>query len=121
MAEPRLEAAINSDIEYRTYTDELLDDESVGTLDGRAALDLIDDRFFWDFLANLDQGQQDPFAARGPNTSETIKYVSTGTVLMFLSGERASWSARRAPRRAIVNRRIGQQQRRLSACAFTSS
>jgi hypothetical protein len=74
----RLDAGINSDIEYRTYTDDLFEEETVGTLDAHALIDMVQDRFSWNFAGNIDQGQQDPFAARGPNNRETIKYFTTG-------------------------------------------
>jgi hypothetical protein len=74
----RLDAAIDSDIEYRTYGDDSLENETVGTLDAHAFVDLVEDRFAWDFQGNLDEGQQDPFVARGPGNRETIKYLATG-------------------------------------------
>jgi hypothetical protein len=74
----RLDADINSDIEYRTYTDDLFDSETVGALSARALIDAVVDRFAWNFQGNIDQGQQDPFAARGPNNRETMTYLTTG-------------------------------------------
>jgi hypothetical protein len=74
----RLDAEINSDLEYRTYTDDLFEAETIGTLDGYALVDMVEDRFAWNFAGTIDQGQQDPFAARGPANRETIKYVTTG-------------------------------------------
>jgi hypothetical protein len=74
----RLDAEINSDLEYRSYADDLIDEESVGTLDASALIDVVEDRFAWSFAGNMNQGQQDPFAARGPGNRETVKTISTG-------------------------------------------
>jgi hypothetical protein len=97
---PRLEGAINGDIEYRGYSEGTIENETVGTLDGRALVDLVQDRFAWNFEGTLDQAQRDPFAARGPANRETVKYLATGPRLdipfgrtIFLAS--ASRSARR--------------------------
>lgn len=104
----RLEAAINSDVEYRSYSDETFENDAVGTLDARALVGLVQDRFSWEFEGNLDQGQSDPFAARGPNNRETIKYLSTGPQLDIPFGRTslmmsANRSARRYERSAQVD------------------
>jgi hypothetical protein len=74
----RLDTAISADIEYRGYSDDTLESEAVGMLDARALVDVVQDRFAWNFEGSLDQAQQDPFAARGPNNRETVTNLATG-------------------------------------------
>jgi hypothetical protein len=74
----RLDASIDADLEYRSYSDDALENESLGTLNGQALVDLVQDRFAWNFEGYLDQAQRDPFAARGPTNRETTISVSTG-------------------------------------------
>jgi hypothetical protein len=97
---PRLDAAIDSNLEYRTYGDDAFESEVVGTLDAHAFVDLVEDRFVWDVQGNLIEGQQDPFVARGPDNRETIKYLATGPRIDIPFGRTSlSASATRAAQR----------------------
>jgi hypothetical protein len=97
---PRLDAEIDSDLEYRAYSEEALDNETIGTLDAHALVDMVADRFAWNFAGTLNQGQQDPFAARGPNNRETIKVLTTGPRLDVPFGRtNLGFSAMRSARR----------------------
>ena len=96
----RLDASISSDIEYRRYSIDSYDNETVGYFDGQALIDLIEDRFSWNFSERLDQGQLDAFAPIGPNNRETINVFTHGPRLDIPFGRTSlGMSAYRSQRR----------------------
>jgi hypothetical protein len=74
----RLEADFNADMEYRNYLEDEYDIETAGTLDARALVDIIEDRFAWNFEESFDQGLLDPLVAAGPGNSEAINVFTHG-------------------------------------------
>ena len=74
----RMSGAIDSDLEHRLYSDEVADDETLGTLQAFADFDLVDDVFIWGFRETYDQGQTDPFAPPSPDNRENLNVFSTG-------------------------------------------
>src|SRR5690606_10615189 len=65
----RLNGALVGDLEYRRYSnaEDLLDDDEVlGSVDGRLAVDLVPERVAWDFEQSAGQVRTDPFAGSTP-------------------------------------------------------
>ncbi len=74
----RVETSINADLAFRTYSEDAIEDETIGALAAIADIDLIRDVFSWDFREGYSQGRRDQFAALGPNNRESINVVSSG-------------------------------------------
>jgi len=90
----RLDANIDADLEYRRYSLDSLDDETVGTLNAAADVDLIQDRFSWTFRDDYGQGITDPFAGLGPGNREKVNVIGTGPRLDLPFGGRTSLEVR---------------------------
>jgi hypothetical protein len=97
----RLAANLDSNVEFRSYSEAAIDDEIVGTLAGVANVQIVPDLFSWDFRENYGQGINDQFAAIGPNNRERINVFSSGPELDLNLGSRTilqiggDYSARR--------------------------
>jgi hypothetical protein len=74
----RVETSINTDLEFRTYSEDTIEDETVGALAAMADFDLVGDVFGWDFREDYNQGRKDPFAPIGPANREEINVFSSG-------------------------------------------
>ena len=90
----RLEASINADLEYRRYSLDTLDDETVGTLNAAADVDLVQDRFSWTFTDDYGQGITDPFSGLGPGNREKVNVIATGPRITLPFGARTSLEIR---------------------------
>jgi hypothetical protein len=77
-ASTRLDASIDADLEYRSYSLDTLDDETVGTLTAAAEVDIVQDRVSWSFTDVYGQGITDPFAGIGPGNREKVNVLGTG-------------------------------------------
>src|SRR5688572_27813491 len=77
-ASTRLDASIDANLEYRRYSLDTLDDETVGTLNAAADVDLVQDRFSWTFTDDYGQGITDPFSGLGPGNREKVNVIATG-------------------------------------------
>ena len=86
----RLEARIDADLEYRRYSLDTLDDETIGHLIATAEVDLVQDRFSWVFRDNYGQGITNPFEGLGPGNREKINVFGTGPRLALPFGGRTS-------------------------------
>jgi hypothetical protein len=90
----RLDASIDANLEYRRYSLDTLDDETVGTLNAAADLDLVRDRFSWTFRDDYGQGITDPFSGLGPGNREKINVIGTGPRISLPLGGRTSLEIR---------------------------
>jgi hypothetical protein len=89
---PRLDASIDSNLEYRRYSLESIEPETVGSLAAMAEIDLVADRFSWMFSDDYSQGSMDPFSAARPGNRESLNVASTGPRLTLPMGRRTSLS-----------------------------
>ncbi len=87
---PRLDASIASDLEYRTYSVDTVEDETVGTLEASADVDIVPDRFSWLFTDEYGQGSMDPFFAERPGNRESLNVATTGPRLTLPFAGRTS-------------------------------
>jgi hypothetical protein len=129
----RLNAGLDSDLEYRSYSGEAYENETVGSLSALALVDMVIDRFAWNFEGSLSEGLQDPFAARGPDNRETIKVLTTGPRLDIPFGRTslgisAMHSARRYDESSQVDNdhdlyeiQLSRQARPTTLVAFVAS
>jgi len=90
----RFDAMLDADLEYRSYSLDSLDNETVGTLNATADVDLVEDRVSWGFTDAYGQGITDPFAGIGPGNREKINIVGTGPRLALPLGARTSLELR---------------------------
>ncbi|HEX7236588.1 MAG TPA: hypothetical protein VF405_06470, partial [Gammaproteobacteria bacterium] len=86
----RLDASIDADLEYRSYSLDSLDNETVGTLSAGAEVDLVQDRFTWELTDAYGQGITDPFAGIGPGNREKVNVIATGPRIDLPLGGRTS-------------------------------
>jgi len=93
-ASTRFEASVNADLEYREYSIDELDNETVGTLNAAAEIDVIQDRFSWTFADDFGQGITDPFGGIGPSNRESINTLSTGPRVALPLGARMNLEMR---------------------------
>lgn len=89
-ASTRLDANIDADLEYRSYSLDTLDDETIGTLNAAAEVDIVQDRFSWEFTDAYGQGIMDPFAGIGPGNREKVNVLGTGPRAALPLGDRTS-------------------------------
>jgi hypothetical protein len=89
-ASTRLEASIDADLEYRTYSLDTLDNETIGTLTAAADVDIVQDRLSWSFTDAYGQGITDPFAGIGPGNREKVNVLGTGPRAALPLGSRMS-------------------------------
>jgi len=85
---PRLTGRMDSNIEFRKYSAEGIDDEKLGRLDGDLDFKLAKDVFHWVFRETFDQGRTNAFAALGPGNRENINVFSSGPQLRLPLGQR---------------------------------
>ena len=88
----RVATSIDADLAFRKYSEDVIDDETVGMLAAVADIDLVRDVFSWDFRENYSQGLRDQFAPVGPNNRESINVVSSGPQLDLPLGGRTTLS-----------------------------
>jgi hypothetical protein len=86
----RLNGSIQSNIEFRSYSLEGIDDETLGTLDANADFNVARDVFHWLFRETYDQGRTDAFAPVGPANRENINVFSSGPRLDLPVGQRTT-------------------------------
>lgn len=97
----RIDSHLSTNLELRQYSDDTIDDEPVGTIDGFLRTDLVSERLSWQFQENYAQSQTDAFLAAGPYNRESLNVFSTGPQLDLPLGDRtrlsvgATHSARR--------------------------
>lgn len=84
-----VEASAIGDIEFHDYSEDAIENETIGVLDARASLALVRDRFSWVFRENYSEGQTDAFAAVGPTNREGFNAVSSGPRLETPLGQRS--------------------------------
>lgn len=77
----RLESRLDTNIEFRHYSDENIEDKPVGMIDGALHVGLIPDRLGWGFEETYGQILTDPFNASGPFNRESINVFTTGPEL----------------------------------------
>ena len=90
----RIDAKIDSDLEYRVYSDDTFDNETLGTLDASATIGVVPNRFTWLFQEDFGQGLQDAFAPVGPNNRESINVATTGPTVNLPLGARTDFEMR---------------------------
>lgn len=90
--EGRLEADLSADLLYRSYSDNVFDDELVGGLDARLIYAFVPDRFSWSVQDNFGQGFIDRQAVETPDNRQNLNYFSTGPNFTIPLGARTSLS-----------------------------
>lgn len=85
---PRLELGMATDLEFRMYSEETLEDETLGTLDLLARVVVVPTKFNWMFQDNYGQRLSDPFLPESPTNREAFNVFSTGPELRFPFGGR---------------------------------
>lgn len=93
-ASPRLDAAVNANLEYRHYALDDIENDFVGTLNAAAEIDLVRDHFSWVFSDAFGQGLTDPFGGIGPVNREEINVIGTGPRVDLPLGARMSLEIR---------------------------
>jgi hypothetical protein len=88
----RITTSLDTDLEFRKYSGDVLGNETVGTLGALASFKLVRDVFRWDFGDHYDQGRRDQFAPIGPNNRESINVVTSGPHLDLPIGARTKLS-----------------------------
>lgn len=96
----RLESRLDTNVEFRRYSDDGIDDEPVGTIAGLLDVGLVPDRLTWGFEETYGQIQTDAFNASGPSNRESLNVFTTGPELDLPLGAstRLSAAARRSTR-----------------------
>jgi hypothetical protein len=89
----RFDSSLRSNIELRSYSDDIIEDEVVGTLTGQMDVRLFRDSVSWLLHESYSQGRTDPFAAPGPNNRESINVFTTGPQFDVPLGGRTTVSA----------------------------
>ena len=88
----RLETSIKADLAFRTYSEDAIEDETVGTLAAIADIDLVRDVFSWDLREDYSQGRRDLFSPMGPNNRESINVIASGPQIDVPLGGRTTLS-----------------------------
>lgn len=90
-----LQSAVAGDLEYLKYSaDELsVDDEVLGSVDGKLAVLIVPDRVQWDFGLNYGQARIDSLGPVGPLNRQTVTSFSTGPQITIPLAERTSLQA----------------------------
>lgn len=88
----RFSGGLFTDLQFRQYAGDDLEDEEVGTVAAFADLVLVPRRLSWIVTESFGQGATDPFAAVGPANRENINVFASGPRLDFPFGERSSLS-----------------------------
>jgi hypothetical protein len=84
----RFEGEMYADLEFRTYSEQGLEDEVVGNFNGSATIGIVPDRFTWLFREVYSQAPTDLFAPVGPANREGLNVFSTGPELDISFGGR---------------------------------
>ncbi len=82
----RIQANVDVDASYETYSDDVFEDDVVGGAAGKLTLGVLPEKFLWQFEENFGQIASDPFAADTPENRENINYFTTGPDLKFRLG-----------------------------------
>jgi hypothetical protein len=77
----RVEAAVNGHVQYRTYSLDELENETLGELRATGDFAIVPERFSWLIEDSYAQGATDPFAFEGPGNRESINVLQTGPEL----------------------------------------
>ena len=74
----RIDIAVTSDLEFRSYSTSGIDNEPYGVLDADVVIEALPDRIRWLISDAYGQGRTDPFQVDGPANREQINSFSTG-------------------------------------------
>jgi hypothetical protein len=91
---PRVEARLQGDLEYRTYSVDgvEVEDETIGNLDGSTNIGIVPGLFSWTFRGNRSGAARDPFAPIGPFNRGSILTLGSGPLFDLPLGSRTSFS-----------------------------
>jgi len=89
----RIDAGLSTQLEYRSYSIEGVENEQIGTVDAFVELFFIPERFSWAAYNSFGQGRVDPYAAVGPANRQNINTFTTGPTLEIPLGARTELSA----------------------------
>jgi hypothetical protein len=84
----RIAAAAVGSVEYRAYSEDELEDETLGVLAAFADFALVPERLSWSIRESFAQGATDPFAFEGPGNRESVNVFETGPELTLPLGRR---------------------------------
>jgi hypothetical protein len=90
--EGRLNARVDSNLQYRSYFDNSYDDELVGRFNGQASYWFIPERFSWVVEDNFGQTYINRAAVETPANSQNTNYFSTGPDFLLRLGSRTDLS-----------------------------
>jgi hypothetical protein len=88
----RLTTGLDTDLQFRQYSQEGLDDEQIGEVEAYADATIVPERFAWTFGDSFSQGRTDAFAAVGPENRQNINVFTSGPEVDLLFGRRVSLS-----------------------------
>jgi hypothetical protein len=88
----RLTAGLDTDLQFRQYSLEGLDDEQIGEVEAYADVIIVPERFTWIFGDGFSQGRTDAFSAVGPENRQNINIITSGPEVDVLFGRRVSLS-----------------------------
>jgi hypothetical protein len=84
----RLQANVETRLEYLSYLDDTYDAQVVGNLIGDLEVAIIEDRFTWALEDTFGQTIQNQFAPSTPDNRENLNYLSTGPDFTLPLGSR---------------------------------
>jgi hypothetical protein len=90
---PRLTGGLNGDVALYHYAKQGVlshDQQVVGSLDGQLGLEVVPQRFGWDFGESYGQARTNPLAPIGPRNRERVTVISTGPRATIPLGGRTS-------------------------------
>jgi hypothetical protein len=80
---PRFEGALDANVAYRTFTDDVFDDQIVGGVNATGRVQIVPEYLSWVVEDNFGQGSIDAFAVESPQNSQNVNYFTTGPDLTF--------------------------------------
>lgn len=86
----RLNARVNTDLQYRSYFDDTYSDELFGNFDALATYWFIPDRLSWVVENNFGQTLIDRSSVDTPDNRQNTNIFSTGPDIKFMLGDRTS-------------------------------
>ena len=89
----RIDMGVRSDLEYRTYKNDIFDNEVVGTLAADVNLKFVPEVFEWMAQYNFGDVQLDPFAPNTAANRETLNVFATGPDLRMRMGSSTAFEA----------------------------
>jgi hypothetical protein len=82
----RFRGVVQSDLEYRYYSNSSIEDEPWGNFDAELELRAVPERFSWFVVDNFAEGTTDPFLPTGPGNREPINVFETGPAVYLPLG-----------------------------------